>query len=116
MTFQSYYGHFEWIVMNFSLTNALVVFQLLMNVFFHDNLYDFVICHIDGIFIFSKNMEVYAYHVHFVLDKFKKVKFYAKLNKCEFYQINLWNSLVTSSLSMTFSCITVKFKVWIGLP
>jgi hypothetical protein len=48
-----------------------------------------MICYIDGIFIFTKNMEVYEHHVHFVLDKFKEAEFYAKLNKREFYQIDL---------------------------
>jgi hypothetical protein len=60
-----------------------------MNVIFHEYLYNFMICYIDVIFIFSKNMEVYEHHVHFVLDKFKEVEFYAKLNKLEFYQIDL---------------------------
>jgi hypothetical protein len=60
-----------------------------MNVIFYEYLYEFMICYIDGIFSFTKNMEVYEHYVHFVFDKVKEVEFYAKLNKCEFYQINL---------------------------
>jgi len=40
-----------------------------MNDVFHEYLDDFMICYIDDILIFSKNMEDHKHHVHFVLEK-----------------------------------------------
>jgi len=85
-TFKTCYDHFEYVVMPFALTNALVVFQHLMNNIFHEYLDDFMVCNIDDIFIFSKNMEDHECHVCLVLEKFWEVGFYAKLEKCEFHQ------------------------------
>jgi hypothetical protein len=72
----------------FGLTNAPAIFQHLMNDVFCEYLDDFVVCYIDDIFIFSKNLEEDE-HIQFVLDKFKEVEFYAKLEKCEFHQIDV---------------------------
>jgi hypothetical protein len=55
--------------MSFGLTNTLVVFQHLMNDVFCEYLDDFVVCYIDDIFIFSKNMEDHEYHACLVMDK-----------------------------------------------
>jgi hypothetical protein len=79
-----HYGHFKYIMMLFDLTNALVVFQHLMNDVFCKYLDDFMVCYINDIFIFSKNVEDHKQHVCLILDKLKEVEFYAKLKKCEF--------------------------------
>jgi hypothetical protein len=60
-----------------------------MNDFFREYLGNFVICYIDDIFIFSKNMEDHERHVHLVLQKFWEVGLYAKLKKCEFHQFKV---------------------------
>jgi hypothetical protein len=44
--------HFEYLVMPFGFTNALVTFQHVMNDVFHAYLDDFVDCYIDGILKF----------------------------------------------------------------
>jgi hypothetical protein len=46
----------------------------------------FVVCYIDEIFIFSKNMEDHDRHVRLVLEKLKGLGLYAQLEKCEFHQ------------------------------
>jgi len=51
------YGHFEYIVMLFGLTNALSVFQHFTNNVFCEYKDDFMWFYDDFIFIFSKNME-----------------------------------------------------------
>ena len=51
------YVHFKYNVMPFGLTNASTIFQHLMNDIFHKFLDDFVVCYLDAILIFSKNLE-----------------------------------------------------------
>jgi hypothetical protein len=77
--FKICYGHFEYVVMPF-------VSQCLMNNVFREYLDDFVVCYIDDIFIFSKNMQDHEHHVCLVLGKLQEVGRYAKLEKCEFHQ------------------------------
>jgi len=72
--------------MPFGIINVPVIFQHLMNNVVCENLDDFVVCYIDDIFIFSKNMEDHELHVDMVLKELHKVKLYAKLEKCEFHQ------------------------------
>jgi hypothetical protein len=68
MMFRTCYDHFEYVVMPFGLTNALIIFQHLMNDVFCEYLDDFVVCYIDDILIFFKNMEDHECHVCFVLE------------------------------------------------
>ncbi len=75
MVFKTHYGHFEYVVMPFGLTNALVVFQHMMNDVFCEYLDDFVVCYIDDILIFSKNMAAHEHHVHMFWKSFKKLVF-----------------------------------------
>jgi hypothetical protein len=67
--FKTCYNHFEYVVMPFSFTNALIVFQRMMNDVFCEYLDDFIVCYIDNILIFSKNMANHECHVHIVLEK-----------------------------------------------
>jgi hypothetical protein len=53
--FYTRYDHFEYMVMPFSLTNALVVFQHLTNDIFREYMDEFVMFYLDDILIFSKN-------------------------------------------------------------
>ncbi len=85
MMFGTRYDHFEYVVMPFGLTNMLVIFQHLMNDIFCDYLDDFVICYINDILIFPKNMQDHECHLHLVLEKLWEIKLYAKLEKCEFH-------------------------------
>jgi hypothetical protein len=62
MVFQTQYGHFEYVVMPFGLTNAPTIFQHLMDDVFHEFLDDFVVCYIDDIFIFSKDLKEHEQH------------------------------------------------------
>ncbi len=38
---------------------------------------------------FSKNLEKHEQHVRLVLNKLKEIELYAKLEKCEFHQIDV---------------------------
>jgi hypothetical protein len=86
MMFKTHFGHFEYVMMPFGLTNTLAISQHLMNDVFCEYLDDSMVCYIDDIFIFLKNMEDHECHVHLVLEKFREVGLYAKLKKREFHQ------------------------------
>jgi hypothetical protein len=82
--FRTCYGHFEYTVMPFSLTNAPAVFQHLMNDIFQDYMDEFVVVYLDDILIFSKDQEIHDKHVRLVLATLREHGLYAKLEKCEF--------------------------------
>ena len=79
--FHTRYGHYEFLVMCFRLTNAPATFIDLMNRVFEDYLDDFVIVFIDDILVYSNIKEE---HLRAVLQRLGKKKLYAKNKKCEF--------------------------------
>ncbi|KAL0536965.1 hypothetical protein IC582_025928 [Cucumis melo] len=83
--FRSRYGHYEFIVMSFGLTNAPTVFMDLMNRVFREFLDTFVIVFIDDILIYSKTEAEHEEHLRIVLHTLRDNKLYAKFSKCEFW-------------------------------
>ncbi|KAL0539541.1 hypothetical protein IC582_023756 [Cucumis melo] len=79
--FCSRYGHYEFIVMSFGLTNAPAVMDL-MNRVFKDFLDSFVIVFIDDILIYSKTKAKHEEHLHQVLETLQANRLYAKFSKC----------------------------------
>ncbi|KAA0039169.1 pol protein [Cucumis melo var. makuwa] len=67
--FCSRYGHYEFIVMSFGLTNAPAVFRDLMNRVFREVLDTFVIMFIDDILIYSKTEAEHEEHLRHVVSK-----------------------------------------------
>ncbi|KAA0065812.1 ty3-gypsy retrotransposon protein [Cucumis melo var. makuwa] len=84
-TFRSRYGHYEFIVMSFGLTNAPVVFMDLMNRVFKEFLGTFVIVFIDDILIYSKTETEHDEHLRMVLQTLRDNKLFVKFLKCEFW-------------------------------
>ncbi|GKF53888.1 putative reverse transcriptase domain-containing protein, partial [Tanacetum coccineum] len=82
--FRTRYGHFEFQVMPFRLTNALAVFMDLMNRVCKPYLDKFVIVFIDDILVHSKNEEEHGKHLKIVLELLKNEILYAKFSKCDF--------------------------------
>jgi hypothetical protein len=85
MAFSTRYGHYEYIVMSFGLTNAPATFMEAMNRMLHEYLDDFVIVFLDDILIYSKSEEEHDGHLSLVLEALQKNQFYAKMKKCAFW-------------------------------
>ncbi|KAI3784130.1 hypothetical protein L1987_43223 [Smallanthus sonchifolius] len=83
--FRTRYGHFEFRVMSFGLTNALAAFMDLMNRVCRPMLDRSVIVFIDDILIYFKNEGDHACHLKEVLEALKEEKLYAKFSKCPFW-------------------------------
>jgi hypothetical protein len=83
--FRTTYGHYEYSIMPFGVTNAPGVFMEYMNCIFHPYLDKFVVVFIDDILIYSKFEEEHAEHLRIVLETLREKKLYAKLSKCEFW-------------------------------
>ncbi|CAM8895837.1 unnamed protein product [Rhodiola kirilowii] len=85
IAFRSWYGHFEFLVMSFGLTNAPATFMELMHRVLKPFLDDFVIVFIDDILIYSKSREQHEQHLRMVLQTLREHKLYAKMKKCDFW-------------------------------
>ncbi|GJZ16806.1 putative nucleotidyltransferase, ribonuclease H [Tanacetum coccineum] len=83
--FRTRYGHYEFQVMSFGLTNAPAVFMDLMNRVCKPYLDKFVIVFIDDILIYSKSKQEHEEHLKLILELLKKEELYAKFSKCEFW-------------------------------
>ena len=84
--FRTRYGHYEYLVMPFGVTNAPAIFMDYMNRIFYEYLDKFVVVFIDDILVYSKTEEDHAEHLRMVLRILKERKLYAKLSKCEFWK------------------------------
>ena len=90
------YGHYEFVVLPFGLTNAPKTSMSLMHGIFHPFLDKFVLIFIDNIPIYSKTMEEHKLHLQVVLRILRENKIYAKFSKCDFYneQIQYWGHVI----------------------
>ncbi|GJR75767.1 putative reverse transcriptase domain-containing protein [Tanacetum coccineum] len=83
--FRTRYGHYEFQVIPFGLTNAPAVFMDLMNRVCKPYLNKFIIVFIDDILIYSKNKQEHEEHLKIILELLKKEELYAKFSKCKFW-------------------------------
>jgi hypothetical protein len=83
--FRTPFGHYEFVVVPFGLTNAPAVFMSLMNGVFRKYLDRFVQVFLDDILIYSKNEKEHEEHLRIVLFFLRENKLYGKLSKCSFF-------------------------------
>ena len=84
-TFRTHYGHFEFTVTPFGLTNAPAAFMDLMHRIFQPYLDHFIVVFVDDILIYSQSEMEHEYHLSIVLQLLRDHRLYAKLSKCEFW-------------------------------
>jgi len=84
--FRTRYGHYEFLVLPFGLTNAPATFMTLMNDIFREYLDQFVIIYLDDILIYSQTKKEHLKQIRLVLEILRKHQLYAKINKCEFFK------------------------------
>lgn len=82
--FRTRYGHYEFLVLPFGLTNAPATFMRLINDILNPHLDEFVIAFIDDILIYSKTKEEHEQHIKQVLEILRQHQLYAKGSKSEF--------------------------------
>ncbi|KAL8127153.1 hypothetical protein AgCh_014175 [Apium graveolens] len=83
--FRTRYGHYEFLVMSFGLTNAPTAFMDLMNRVYKGYLDKFIIVLIDDILIYSKSKDDHAEHIRTALQRLREKQLYAKFLKYEFW-------------------------------
>ena len=82
--FGTRFGHFEFLVLPFGLTNAPATFMAFMHEVLQPYLDKFVVVSLDDILIYSKNEAEHLQHLALVLQKLREHHLYAKLSKCAF--------------------------------
>ncbi|GBG76468.1 hypothetical protein CBR_g22216 [Chara braunii] len=87
--FRSRFGHYEFTVMSFGLTNAPATFQRAMNDIFKGILEQYVLVYLDDILVYSRTLEEHLRYLRDVLDRLRGHGFYAKLSKCRFAHHNV---------------------------
>ncbi|KAL8120285.1 hypothetical protein AgCh_017446 [Apium graveolens] len=81
IAFRTRYGHYEFLVIPFGLTNAPAAFMDLMNRVFKKYLDKFVVVFIDDILIYSKLEEEHMQHLWIALEILRQEKLDAKFSK-----------------------------------
>ena len=85
--FRTRYGHFEYQVMPFGLSNAPASFQGYVNKILAEKLDVFVIVYLDDILIYTEDAgQGYVEAVRWVLRELRKHGLFANLKKCCFHQ------------------------------
>ena len=84
--FRTRYGHFEYTVLPFGLTNASATFQGFVNKILAERLDLTVIVYLDDIVIYSMDREQHIKDVKWVLSRLREHKLYINMEKCKFFK------------------------------
>lgn len=83
-SFRMRYGHYDFLVMPFELTNAPIAFMDLMNRVFNLYVDQFVIVFMDDILVYSPSKKAHEQHLWIVLQTQRKNKLIRKFSKYNF--------------------------------
>ena len=78
------YGHFQFTMMPFGLTNVPATFMDLMHRVFQPYLDQFVVVFVDDILIYSQSEWEHVDHLRIILQLLRDHQLYAKFSKCKF--------------------------------
>ena len=84
--FHTRYGHYEFVVMSFGLTNAPANVMCMMKIISSKYLDKFVLVFIDDILFYSTNKEEHEEHLCILLQVLREHQLYANFSKCDFYK------------------------------
>src|SRR5579859_3201012 len=84
--FSTRYGHYEWLVLPFGVSNGPGGFQKRMNNLLLKFIDKFVIVYMDDILIFSKNLHEHIGHIRQVLLALAGANMILNIEKCKFFQ------------------------------
>ena len=87
--FRTRYGHFEYLVVPFGLTNAPATFQAYINRALRGLVDDFCVVYLDDILVFSKSIEEHQQHLELIIERLRQAELYANPKKCEFFKTEL---------------------------
>ncbi|CAI7873506.1 unnamed protein product [Closterium sp. NIES-54] len=88
-SFRTCYGHYEFRVLPFGLTNAPATFQGMMQSIFSDFIDKFLVVFIDDLLVYSRTREKHLKHLELVLAQLSEHRLYARRSKCEFAKTKL---------------------------
>ena len=70
--------------MPFGLINAPATFQRMMSNLFRDEMFESVVCYLDGVLVFSPTVESHIEHLKLVLGKLEGAGLKLNIKKCTF--------------------------------
>ena len=114
MAFRTRYGHYEFKVLPFGLTNAPATFVTLMQDIFRDLVDKCMVVYVDDILIYSKNEKEHQEHLRQVLEVLRKNELYGKISKCAFFQeeVDFLGFTVTKNGVATNKAKTTAIQDW----
>ena len=84
--FRTWYGHYEFLVLPFGLTNAPATFMHLMHSIFREQLDEFIVIFLDDILVYSWDLSSHVAHVRKTFEILRQHSLFAKVSKCEFFR------------------------------
>ncbi|KAL2695022.1 hypothetical protein AAEP93_005845, partial [Penicillium crustosum] len=84
--FRTRYGHFEYMVMPFGLSNAPATFQSYIHTALSGLIDVVCVAYLDDILIFTPDRESHTTALHQVFQRLRRAELYVKPSKCTFYQ------------------------------
>ena len=104
--FRTRYGHYEFLVLPFGLTNATATFMHLMHSIFREQLDEFIVIFLDDILVYSRDLSSHVAHVRKSFEILRQHSLFARVSKCEFFR---------SSVHYCSACTWLDLRWWVDL-